>query len=217
LGFGDSTAIWFAQFAGSEIRIIDFYENNGQPLAHYAEALAGKGYRYGSDFVPHDAKVRELGTGKTRIETLAELGRKPSLVPDHKVEDGINAVRIVLPRCWLDRARCAIGLEALRQYRADFDERKRAFADRPRHDWTSHAADAFRYLCMAWRQAAKPAPATPTPVLKGLNQTTYDELWESVEGTPDHPLRYERIGATRLLRCKSPRQAARFVKGRRRY
>jgi hypothetical protein len=193
LGIGDSTSIWFAQFAGSEIRLIDFYENNAQPLSHYAEVLASKGYRYGHDFVPHDARVREWGTGKTRVETMTEHGRKPALVPDHKVEDGINAVRVVLPRCWFDRSRCAVGLEALRQYRADFNEKKRAFSDRPRHDWSSHAADAFRYLCMAWRRAAKPAPATPTPVLKGLNQTTYDELWESIDGTPDRPLRYERI------------------------
>jgi hypothetical protein len=148
---------------------------------------------HGHDFLPHDAKVRELGTGKTRVETLGGLGRKPSLVPDHKVEDGINAVRLILPRCYFDRSKCAVGLEALRQYRSDYDEKKRAFADRPRHDWTSHAADGFRYLAMGWREAAKPEPIPPKPVLKGLYETTFDELWESIEGTPDRPVRDERL------------------------
>jgi phage terminase large subunit len=193
LGIGDSTAIWFAQFVGAEIRVIDFYENNAQPLAHYADVLAGKGYEYGLDYMPHDAKVRELGTGKTRVETLGELGRKPTLIANHKVEDGINAVRLALPRCWFDGSKCAVGIEALRQYRSDYDEKKRAFADRPRHDWTSHAADGFRYLAMGWREAAKPEPIPPKPVLKGLYETTFDELWESIEGTPDRPFRDERI------------------------
>jgi phage terminase large subunit len=163
LGIGDSTSIWFAQFIGPEIRVIDFYENSGFALDHYAKVLADRGYRYGHDFVPHDAKVRELGTGRTRIETLGGLGRKPALVPDHKIEDGINAVRLILPRCYFDRSKCAVGLEALRQYRSDYDEKKRAFSDKPRHDWTSHAADAFRYLSMAWREivAVKAEPLKP--------------------------------------------------------
>lgn len=160
LGIGDSTAIWFFQVVGAEIRVIDHYEAHAQGLPHYAGVLASKPYRYGEDFVPHDAKVRELGTGRTRIETLQQLGRNPKLVPLHKVGDGINAARLSLDACWFDRSRCKDGLEALRQYRADFDEKTRAFKDAPRHDWTSHSADAFRYLAMAWREMA-PAPAKP--------------------------------------------------------
>jgi phage terminase large subunit len=193
LGIGDSTSIWLAQFVGSEIRVIDFYENDSQPLSHYAEILAGKGYRYGSDFVPHDAKVRELGTGKTRVETLAELGRKPALVPNATIEDGINAVRVVMPRCWFDRSKCAVGLEALRQYRRDYDEKKRNFSDKPRHDWTSHAADAFRYMAMAWKQVTAQMASPMKPLYRALNQMTYDEWFELEEGTPDRPQRYERI------------------------
>jgi hypothetical protein len=193
LGIGDSTAIWFWQAVGGEIRVVDFYEASGFGLEHYAKVLADRGYRYGHDHVPHDARVRELGTGRTRIETLFALGRAPVLVPDHNLEDGISAARLCLPRVWFHRDRCAAGLEALRQYRADYDERTKAFKNRPRHDWASHAADAFRYLAMAWREAARPVPAQPAPVIKGLNDYTWDEIWEMEEGTPDRPLRYERI------------------------
>ncbi len=129
LGIGDSTAIWFFQAVGGEIRVVDFYEASGFGLEHYAKVLANRGYRYGNDHVPHDARVRELGTGRTRVETLFALGRKPVLVPDHKLEDGINAARRCLPRVWFHCDRCAAGLEALRQYRTDFDERTKAFKD----------------------------------------------------------------------------------------
>lgn len=162
LGIGDSTAIWFFQVVGSEIRVIDHYEAHSQGLPHYASVLASKPYQYGDDFVPHDAKVRELGTGRTRIETLQQLGRKPKLVPAHKVMDGINAARLSMPMIWFDRYKCKDGIEALRQYRAEFDEKTRAFKDNPRHDWTSHSADAFRYLAMAWREMA-PQPQKPEP------------------------------------------------------
>lgn len=162
LGIGDSTAIWFFQVVGSEVRVIDHYEAHGQGLPHYVNVLAAKPYAYGDDYVPHDAKVRELGTGRTRIETLRELGRSPKLVPNHKVMDGINAARLSMPAVWFDRFKCKDGLEALRQYRTDYDEKTRAFKDNPRHDWTSHSADAFRYLAMAWREMA-PQPAKPEP------------------------------------------------------
>lgn len=160
LGIGDSTAIWFFQVAGKEVRVIDYYENHSQGLPHYAAVLASKPYRYGDDWVPHDAKVRELGTGRTRVETLLSLRRKPRVVPDHKLMDGINAVRVTLPNMWFDKYNCADGIKALRQYQADYDERARTFKDTPRHDWTSHASDAVRYLCMAYREI-KPKPAEP--------------------------------------------------------
>lgn len=163
LGIGDSTAIWFFQAVGSEIRVIDHYEAHGRGLPHYAGILAAKAYNYGNDYVPHDAKVRELGTGRTRIETLKELGRNPVLVPMHKIMDGINAARVSMPMIWFDRTACAEGIEALRQYRADFDEKTRAFKDNPRHDWTSHSADAFRYMAMAWREMA-PAAQRKEPI-----------------------------------------------------
>lgn len=120
--------------------------------------LQAKGYRYGDDWVPHDAKVRELGTGRTRVETLQELGRKPKLIPQHTLMDGINAVRETLPHCWFDEQRTDFGLDALRQYRSEYDEKANVFDDRPLHDWTSHAADAFRYLAMAWKELKAEVP-----------------------------------------------------------
>lgn len=152
LGVGDSTAIWFWQVAPNGIRVIDYYENSGQGLPHYVAELLSRGYRYGEDWVPHDARARELGTGRTRVETLLELKRRPRLVPDHRVMDGINAARVSFPRIWIDAEKCRYGLEALRQYRSEYDEKKKVFKDTPRHDWTSHAADAFRYMAMAWRE-----------------------------------------------------------------
>lgn len=184
LGIGDSTAIWFFQVAGSEIRVIDHYENFGQGLPHYAAVLDARGYRYGTDYVPHDAKVKELGTGRTRVETLIGLGRKPRLVPSHKIMDGINAARMTIPRCWFDRTKCANGIEALKQYQAEFDEKLRTFKDNPRHDWTSHTADAFRYLAMAYREITA-EPPKPEPKVLGIapyapTTVTLDDLWDSV-------------------------------------
>jgi phage terminase large subunit len=162
LGIGDSTAIWFFQVAGNEVHVVDFYENHSYGLPHYAGVLAAKGYHYGEDFVPHDAKVREWGTGRTRIEQLLDLKRKPRVVPQETIEDGINAVRKTLPHVYFDNIRCAQGIEALRQYRTDYDEKVRAFKNAPLHDWTSHAADAFRYLALGWREM-KAAPPPPKP------------------------------------------------------
>jgi hypothetical protein len=159
LGVGDSTAIWFFQVAANQIRVIDHYEANGHGLPHYAAVLNAKGYQYGHDYLPHDAKARDLGTGRTRIETFRDLtGRVPRVLRPGKVMDGINAARVTMARCWFDESKCREGLEALRQYRADFDEKKRVFRDEPRHDWTSHTADAFRYMAMAWRELRPEKP-----------------------------------------------------------
>jgi phage terminase large subunit len=176
LGIGDSTAIWFWQVAGKEIRVIDHYEAHSQGLPHYAGVLAAKPYAYAADWVPHDARVRELGTGRTRVETLVQLGRQPRLVPNHEVEDGINAARMTLPKVWFDRDKCRDGIEALRQYRAEFDEKTKAFKDKPRHDWACHSADAFRYLCMAWREMTPQPEDKPKPALRGAENMTVDEL-----------------------------------------
>lgn len=175
LGIGDSTAIWFWQAHLNELRVIDFYEANGHGLDHYAKVIHAKPYRVEADYVPHDARVRELGTGRTRVETMQSLGLKPRLVPAHKVMDGINALRVMFPRTYWDREACKDGLEALRQYRADYDEKARVFRDSPKHDWTSHAADAARYMAMAWREM-KPEVRTPDKPLNGVNDMTWDDL-----------------------------------------
>jgi hypothetical protein len=176
LGMGDSTAIWFWQVLRDEIRVLDYYENHGQGLDHYAKVIHSKPYRVTADYVPHDARVRELGTGRSRVETMVSLGLKPKLAPSHGLMDGINATRVTLPRIWFDEVGTRDGVEALRQYRSEYDEKTRAFKDTPRHDWTSHAADAFRYLCMAWRELA-PDPK-PKPRGRTIHEMTLNEAWD---------------------------------------
>lgn len=147
LGIGDSTAIWFCQLHGREARLIDYYESFGVGLDHYAKVLREKPYVYGEHILPHDAQVADLSTGRSRLQTLATLGISGRVLPrEPNVDDGINAVRNLLPRCWFDAEKCVRGLEALRQYRCDYDAERKIYSARPRHDWTSHAADAFRYL-----------------------------------------------------------------------
>lgn len=175
LGWGDSTAIWFFQVCANEIHVIDHYEASNQPLDHYLGVLRDRGYQYGTDFVPHDAKVHELIAGRTRVEYLAGKGRELRVVRKHSVEDGINASRLMLPRCLFDKIKCAEGLEALRQYRTEFDEKTRAFKDNPRHDWSSHTADAFRYLAMGWREVERPEDKID-PIEAMLKPKTYNDV-----------------------------------------
>jgi phage terminase large subunit len=108
LGFGDSTAIWFYQRVRKELRIIDYLEASGVGLEWYAKELDRKPYSYGSHTLPHDAAVRELGSGRSRVEALRGLGI------------GIAAVRSILNRCWFDESKCAQGLKALRSYRTEW-------------------------------------------------------------------------------------------------
>jgi len=145
LGVGDSTAIWFAQRAGNQIRLIDYYEMTGVGLDHYARVLDERKYLYSRHIAPHDIMVRELGSGLTRLEVGGKLGIRFEVAPKAPVDDGISAVRSILPRCWFDRRKCSRGLDALRQYRSEYDDRLKAFRRKPLHDWTSHAADAMRY------------------------------------------------------------------------
>ena len=152
LGLDDMTAIWFYQLAGKEVRMIDYYEGSGAGLQHYAQVLKEKGYTYGEHHLPHDVKVRELSTGRSRLDVLRSLGVNPVyIVPKLSIEDGISAVRSILTRCWFDEKKCAKGIEALRQYRTEYDQKAQTFRNRPLHDWTSHPADSFRYLAVSLR------------------------------------------------------------------
>lgn len=148
LGVSDSTAIWFIQCVGRERRLIDYYEASGTGLPHYAEVLEQKrrdgGWLYGDHYFPHDVAHKELSTGQSRIDTLRGLGIEPIVVGQSNVMDGINAVRRMLDRTWLDPERCDRGLEALRQYRREYDENLKDWKQRPYHDWASHGADALR-------------------------------------------------------------------------
>ncbi len=164
LGIGDSTAIWFAQQSGNEVRLIDYYESSGVGLDHYVKLLKEKPYAYEEHLLPHDAEVKELGTGRSRVETLKSLElTKVRVLPAQSVEDGINAARLLIPRCWFDSVKCARGIEALRQYRAEWDDKLKTLRSRPLHDWTSHPADAFRYLAMGIKPAKPKSKPIPKP------------------------------------------------------
>ena len=155
LGINDSTSIWFAQvFRSGAVNIIDYYESSGVGLDHYADILKQKDYYYGDHLAPHDIEVRELGSGKSRLETAYSLGIRFRVIPKMKVADGINAARLLIPKCHFDKDRCRDGLEMLRQYRQDWDDRRKVFRDHPRHDYTSHCADSFRYLAIGLENRA---------------------------------------------------------------
>ena len=168
LGFSDSTAIWFAQVVGREVHVIDYYQSSGAGLDHYVNILNGRGYVYGQHILPHDAAASELGTGTTRLETLRRLGVNGRVLPASRVEDGINAARLLIPRCWFDASKCAQGLEALRLYQREWDDKAQDFRARPLHDWTSHAADAFRYLSVGLDAAGAAPGFKPLPKRKNL-------------------------------------------------
>ncbi|WP_300571117.1 hypothetical protein, partial [Flavobacterium sp.] len=149
LGVGDDTSIWWFQAVGAQLYVLDHYAASGVGLEHYAQLIEGRhaerGWRHGTDYVPHDAKVREFGTGRTRVETMQSLGLAPMLVPQHLIDDGINAVRRTLPLC-VFHPRCEDGgISALEQYRREWDDDKKCFRQSAVHDWTSDVADSFRY------------------------------------------------------------------------
>lgn len=148
LGIGDATALWVFQIVGREIHFLQVYENSGVDLGHYVDWLNGLPFKVTEHILPHDAEARELQTGNSRVEFLTQRGLRCRVLPPHKVEDGIEAVRLRFPSIWFD-TKCALGIRALRNYRAQYDERRKALQPRPRHDWTSHIADAFRYAVMS--------------------------------------------------------------------
>ena len=148
LGMGDSTSIWVAQLVGSEVRLLDYYENHGVGLDHYVKWIKDNDYLKAEHILPHDVRVRELGTGKSRLEMLEEAGLQVKIAPRMGLDDGIQAVRRLLPRCWFNVPQVQNGLNCLRNYRRDYDEKRKIFFERPLHDWSSHGSDSFRYLAL---------------------------------------------------------------------
>ena len=148
LGVGDATSIWFTQSIGNEVRIIDFYESNNKGLSEYIKVVKEKPYVYLDHHAPHDIEVREFTSGKSRLEVARELGVRFRIVPKLSVDDGIQAVRNILPRCIFDSLKCVDGIASLYSYHKEYDETLKTFKDRPEHDWSSHASDAFRYFAV---------------------------------------------------------------------
>jgi hypothetical protein len=175
-GNGANMAIWAFQVTREgEIWLQDFISQPNWYFKDYLQAVNERGYS-GTDFVPHDARVPDFTTGRTRIETMIAEDRKPVLVAMHGVDDGINAAKLTLPRCVFSLDRTELGVEALRQYRQEYDEKLRVFRNTPKHDWASHPADAFRYLAMAWRLILTAAPEPPKGVFKPLRSMSMEEF-----------------------------------------
>jgi len=181
LGMGDATSIWFSQHTKTgEVRLVDYYEASGEGLPHYVSVLQQKGYAYGEHYAPHDIQVRELSSGRSRWEVAQGLGITFKIVPriarrtGNELEEGIHAARMLLPKCWFDTKKVATGLDALQHYRRDFNARLGEFKATPIHDWSSHAADAFRYLAI-WASAPKQErePVYTRPLPKGFTTSAW--------------------------------------------
>ena len=149
LGIDDATAIWFIQSHGSEIRAIDYVEFQGMGLPDIIGKLKEKPYQYNQHIAPHDIKVRELGSGRSRIEIAKGLGVKFDVAPNQSISDGISAVRGIIPRMWFDAEKTKHGISALRQYRTEYDDKRGIYKNNLLHDWSSHAADPIRYYAIS--------------------------------------------------------------------
>jgi len=182
LGYRDDTAIWWYQVVKGEIHIIDYHSVSGASIPEIAKVVLKKPYHYTKHYLPHDARAKTLAAqGKSIIEQLGEfLGLSNlAIVPDLSVQDGIQAVRMTLPRCYFDEEKCLEGIEALRQYQREWDEDKKSFRSSPKHDWTSHGSDAMRMLAIAWRdEPSKRMNAAERPLMVGPGNTaTLNDMW----------------------------------------
>lgn len=152
LGFNDTTSIWFYQLTGTEVHVIDYIEDSGKGLEFYVNAINSRNYLIDRHYLPHDANVHDLGSGKTRIDTLCELGcARTEVLEKLPIDDRINATRLTIPRCWFSLSRCEDGLASLRNYQKKWDDKRQCFQNKPLHDWASNGADAFGYMCLSIR------------------------------------------------------------------
>ena len=187
LGYSDSTAFWFWQVRADGYAIIDHYEAQGKKLPHYLDMLDDKPYKYDKIYLPHDAKVETLSTSRSTVEQVIDhyKGTETSveLQPKLAVQHGIDAVRLLLPSCYFNQARCFSGIEALRAYRRKYDEVKKCYADKPFHDWSSDSADAFRGFAMACKPLERPAVVEPIVTTVVIEPAKYrlDDMWKDRE------------------------------------
>ena len=186
LGVSDATAIWFWRInAHGMPDLIDWYECSGKGAKHYFETLKGRGYQYAKIWLPHDARSRTFQTGVSTLEMfLEEFPGRVGITPELSIDDGIGAGRWLLEQPMRIHARCAEGLKRLRAYKYEWDEARKVFSKRPCHDWTSHTADAFRYVASAVRasEAYLPKPTTapkPLDIRQAHNNFSLDELWRA--------------------------------------
>ena len=185
LGYSDDTSIWWYQVIHGEIRVLDYHNSNGETVEYYTDLIQQKKreykYEYGIHWLPHDARAKTLASGgKSIIEQISNKIPIESLkiVPSLSLQDGIQASRMALKRSWFDH-KCIDGIECLRQYQREYDEDKKVFRDKPRHDWTSHGSDAYRMLSIAWKDEDKVLSKDNS--IRGIsvdaNEATLNELW----------------------------------------
>lgn len=150
LGMADSTALWYWQVCGREIHAIRYEEYQNTGLPEIIRQVKAHRYNWGDFIAPHDIAVRELGSGRSRIELARDLGINFMVAPNWRINEGIEAFRALIPRTWFDREGCGQGIEALKLYRADYQGTREVFSKNPLHDWTSHAADSARYFAVTF-------------------------------------------------------------------
>lgn len=148
LGTSDMTSIWFIQKVNREYHAIDYLEDAGRGLEDYVKELKAKPYVYGGMVLPHDAQARELGSGKTRVETMRSFwpGMRITVLPRHDLADGIHMARMMIGQTWFDKTKCDKGIQCLKNYERKWDAKNKIYLEIPRHNWASHGADAFRYF-----------------------------------------------------------------------
>ena len=191
LGYTDSCAWWGWQETPDGIRVVEFYERDNEPIAHYIDWLKKRPYKVGQVHLPHDARAKSLQTGKSIMEQFLKAGITPRLVPEMSLQDGIEAARQVLPNCWFDEGKTYEGIEHLRAYMREWDERTQTFRNRPKHDQHSHASDAFRYLALCAKQIARKTGSRDKingPVVRDLYSFSLDMIWDTA------PVQSRRIG-----------------------
>lgn len=151
LGFGDSTSVLFVQESGKELHVIDYYENSGEGMSHYAKMLQDKGYVYGMHFAPHDIEAGQLSIGRSLKSYAKEIGINFQTVPKTEIEYGIECARSIFPYLWIDEKKCDRLIKCLENYHKRFNEKMNCYSNTPIHDDNSHGSDAFRYFAVAKR------------------------------------------------------------------
>jgi hypothetical protein len=168
LGIADAMSVWFFQSVGKEIRLVHYYEATGKGMEHYIQYINQwantNGVMLGTHLAPHDIEVRELTSGRSRKETARQMGISFRTVQRPRVKaEGIQAVRRMFPRFWIDDERAEQGYNCVASYRREWDEKTGRFRDNPVHDWASHGADALQTLALGWRESLSPAHIQRAP------------------------------------------------------
>ena len=192
LGYTDSCSWWGWQETPDGYRVVDFMEDDNQPIKHYIDWVKSRPYKVGEVFLPHDARAKSLQTGKSIIEQFLQNGIQPKLVPELSLQDGIEAARLIIQDCWFDEEVTYDGVDHLRAYMREWDEKTQTYRNRPKHDQHSHAADSFRYLALAAKKSVRKSRPNTKIASKGIEGASYafslEDIWDTA------PVQSGRIG-----------------------